>query len=312
VASEAREIRHLRRVLLTADAGMGAMSASSAVHSGNEGEGTAQDVSIVILTNDRPDLLTACLSSLPSTKARPLELLIVDNGSTKPVRQTALAALVPGYAIQIVKRASPFNFSLFCNEAAALARGRILLFLNDDTVALRPGWLDQLAGWASRHDCGAVGAKLLFPSRRVQHAGLVVGLGGYAGHVEVGQTAEAPGFLGRLQVPHEVSAVTGACLAVEKSKFEAVGGFDANAFPIELGDVDLCLRLASKGWKSVLVPDAVLIHRESATRGRTHSRDSRHLSEQVHFARRWMDRIQDDPYFHPALSLNSQRVRLDG
>src|SRR6185369_14827158 len=149
-----------------------------------------------------------------------------------------------------------------------------------------------------------------FPSRTVQHGGHVIGLGGYSAHVEVGQEADSPGFLGRLVVPHEVSAVTAACLAVEKTKFESVGGFDAKSFPVELGDVDFCLRLESKGWKSIFVPDAVLIHHESATRGRTYNRDPRYAGEQVHFASRWKDRIRDDPYFHPALSLNSQRIRL--
>jgi GT2 family glycosyltransferase len=207
---------------------------------------------------------------------------------------------------------APFNFSLFCNEAAALARGRILLFLNDDTVALSDGWLDCLADWALRPACGAVGAKLLYPSRRVQHGGIVLGLGGYAAHVEVGARSDAPGFLGRLRAPHEVSAVTGACLAVEKTKFDSVAGFDEKGFPIELGDVDLCLRLETRGWRSILAPEAVLIHHESATRGRAHNRDLRYAGEQMHFASKWKQRIRDDPYFHPALSLNSQRVRLDG
>jgi GT2 family glycosyltransferase len=117
--------------------------------------------------------------------------------------------------------------------------------------------------------------------------------------------------LGRLAGPHEVSAVTGACLVVEKSKFDAVAGFDAEAFPVELGDVDLCLRLGSRGWTALMVPEVTLVHHESATRGRTKRRDKRYQGERERFAARWKQVIRDDPYFHPALSLTSLRTMLE-
>ncbi len=175
---------------------------------------------------------------------------------------------------------------------------------------MRPDWLANLMGWAMRPDVGAVGARLLYPSGRLQHAGLVLGLGGYAAHIDVGSEAAYKGYLDRLRVPHEVSAVTGACLAVEKSKFDAIGGFDAERYPIELGDIDLCLRLAQRGWKTVFTPDAVLTHHESATRGRSNVAE-RYAKERQHFLASWKDAVLDDPCFHPALSLTARRTSLD-
>ena len=138
----------------------------------------------------------------------------------------------------------------------------------------------------------------------------MLGLGGYAAHIDIGASPAYPGYLDRFAVPHEVSAVTGACLAIEKRKFEAIGGFDADNFPVELGDVDLCLRLAERGWKTVLTPDALLMHRESATRGRSDVA-TRYAAERRHFRTKWMDIIRDDPFFHPGLSLTARHTSLD-
>jgi GT2 family glycosyltransferase len=213
---------------------------------------------------------------------------------------------------RILPLPGPFNFSRLCNEAAAAAQGKVLAFLNNDTVATESDWLARLSTWAMHAECGAVGPKLVYPSGRVQHGGIVIGLGGYAAHIESGAPNGEPGYGGRLDVTHEVSAVTGACLVVEKAKFDAVGGFDVGQFPVELGDVDLCLRLASRGWKSVLVPEVSLVHRESASRGRATDRLARYAWEHAHFTARWQSRMRDDPYYHPALSLTSLRTRLDG
>jgi GT2 family glycosyltransferase len=212
--------------------------------------------------------------------------------------------------VSVVAAPGPFNFSTLCNRGAELAQGRVLVFLNNDTEAMRPDWLANLMSWALRPDVGAVGAKLLYPSGRLQHAGLVLGLGGYAAHIDIGREGAYKGYLDRLRVPHEVSAVTGACLAVEKSKFDAIGGFDAERFPVELGDIDLCLRLAQRGWKTVFTPDAVLKHHESATRGRSNVA-KRYAKERQHFRASWKDAVLDDPCFHPALSLTARRTSLD-
>ena len=267
---------------------------------------------IVIPTKDRPDLLGRCYSSLRPLSTLPHEIVVVDNGSTKSRTRSLYRSLRDDSRVRIIDAPGPFNFSALCNRASREARGQMLVFLNDDTEALGGDWLIRLEEWAMRAECGAVGAKLLYPSGRVQHAGLVLGLGGYAAHLESGAPNDDPGHLGMLRATREVAAVTGACLAVEKYKFDAVGGFDERHFPVELGDVDLCLRLQSRGWKSIVVANALLTHRELASRGRSKDRQRRYAAEHRHFRERWGSRLLDDRYFHPAFALNSLRIRLDG
>jgi GT2 family glycosyltransferase len=245
-------------------------------------------------------------------QAADVEVLIADNGSRRSETLALYRSISRDPRTRILALPGPFNFSALCNQAATSARGQVLVFLNDDTAAIQADWLTRLADWALHPEYGAIGAKLLYPSGRVQHCGLVIGLGGYAAHIESGASSGDSGYLGRLDVAHEVSAVTGACLAVEKGKFEAVNGFDAEKFPVELGDVDLCLRLEARGWRTILAAEVVLVHHESASRGRTPDREIRYAHEHRHFAARWDARIRDDPFFHPALSLTSLRTRLDG
>jgi GT2 family glycosyltransferase len=265
---------------------------------------------LIIPTRDRADLLAACLSGLEKTNPRDFDLVIADNGSRESATRDLLDRAGRYSWIRTLDLPGSFNFSALCNRAAEVAQGRVLVFLNNDTVAMQPDWLANLVSWAVRPDVGAVGAKLVYPSGNLQHAGLVLGLGGYAAHIDVGAEPAHRGYLDRLAVPHEVSAVTGACLAVEKSKFETIGGFDAARYPIELGDVDLCLRLSQRGWKTVFTPDAVLTHHESATRGRSNVA-KRYAKERRHFRESWGDAILDDPCFHPALSLTARRTSLD-
>lgn len=300
-------VGHIRRVLLT-KAWKPARTVSPVKTF--QPIGSDATATIIIPTRDRANLTAACLASLEKTTPGKFDLLIVDNGSTTRAMRRLLDRAVKRPGVRVLNAAGPFNFSAICNRAVSHAKGRILVFLNNDIEVLRPDWLENLMKWAVRADVGAVGAKLVYPSGRLQHAGLVLGLGGYAAHIDVGAAKAYRGYLDRFTVPHEVSAVTGACLAVEKSKFEAVEGFDAARYPVELGDVDLCLRLATRGWKTVLTPEALLMHRESATRGRADVA-TRYAAERRHFRARWLDAIRDDPYFHPALSLTARRASLD-
>ena len=305
-----RGVGHVRRVTL-----------SRPVHY-DQGKGQARtqivrqrpeaDATIVIPTKDRPDLLRRCLSSLRSTTYPLYDILVVDNGSTSGSTRDFYRTMLEDRRIRMIERPGPFNFSGLCNAGAAEAKGRVLVFLNDDTSVMRPDWLFDLVYWACRSDCGAVGGKLLYPSGRVQHAGIVLGLGGCAAHIENGASGKDEGYLGALVSTREVSAVTGACLGVEASKFAAVGGFDAEAFPVEFSDVDLCLRLEAEGWKTVVVGEALLTHRESASRGRTDDGPAQYAHEHRQFRDRWGHRLMDDGYYHPALSLSSLRTRLDG
>ena len=156
---------------------------------------------------------------------------------------------------------------------------------------------------ALRPDVGAVGARLLFPDGTLQHGGVVLGLGAGAGHLHLGAAGNAWGYLGRARLAGEFSAVTAACLAVERSKFDAVGGFDPRGLRINYGDVDLCLRLGQRGWRTIYTPYAVLTHRESASRSKAPD-----VAEAAELARRWPALLADDPHYSPHLS----RLRADG
>ena len=260
---------------------------------------------IVIPTRDRAALLARCLASLGEAANRTaFEIVIVDNGSVEP-ETAALFCKVEGDArFRILPRPGPFNYAALCNDAAATSKADLLVFLNNDTAAHTSDWLDRLAVHAMAPGVGAVGAKLLLPDGRVQHAGVVLGLGGLAGHFGALLPREAPGWAGRHAVAHEIAAVTGACLAVERRKFEAVGGFDADHLPIELNDIDLCLRLAARGWPARVEPGVELLHEESASRGGATLRRLHVYAEQrAFFAQRWRGAVRDDAYFHPGLSL---------
>lgn len=268
----------------------------------------ARLASLVIPTRDRPDLLSACLASLPPTDA--IEIVVVDNGGVTEAGRAQLVRAARDPRLRVLRDESSFNFSHLCNAGAAQARGAALIFLNDDVEAASQGWIEAMCGFALRPDVGAVGAKLLYPDGRLQHGGVVLGMGGRAGHAQRFLAGDAPGLFGRLDVAHEVSAVTAACLAVEARKFHAVGGFDAERLPVDLNDVDLCLRLSERGWRSVMEPRARLIHHESASRGAHVPGETRYRAEIAWFRARWGHALGDDPYFHPALSLASTEPAL--
>lgn len=274
--------------------------------------GTEIAASVVVLTRDRADFLGPCVDSVLERSTHPdFELIIVDNGTTQKAALEILRRVSNDRRVTVVERPIPFNYSHFNNDAARLARGRVLVFLNNDTEILSPDWLERLCAQAVAPEVGAVGALLLFPNGRVQHAGVTVGLGQDAGHFEALAAPSAPSWLERNGVAHEIAAVTGACLAVERRKFDAVEGFDGERLPIEFNDIDFCLRLAEKGWRNRYDPAVILTHKESATRGNALLRPlSVYARERDYFRNRWRDVIRDDPYFHPGLSLYARRSAL--
>ena len=299
------EVAHLRRLMLASHAQVKQVSrASSAV----EGP-LARGISIIIPTKDQLNLLKACLSGLLESTDENTEIIIVDNESNETT--LAFYRTLPA-KIRILPAPGPFNFSTMCNAGAAIATGECLVFLNNDMEVIEPGWLAPLVAEAMREDIGAVGATLLFPDGKIQHAGVTVGMGGFADHTSHSLEADDPGYLQRLAVLHEVSAVTGACICVEARKFREIGGFDADHLPVELNDIDLCLRLSARGWITLMCPAARLIHHQSATRGFAYRPFTRYEKERTYFRRTWASVIRDDPYFHPALSLFSVVPALDG
>ena len=302
------QVHHIRRVLATCPA---QSVASGRCHTPSPSASTAS-VSLIIPSKNQLPLLREFLSGLRFKTLQPiLEILIVDNGSDPPVH-SFYDTLAHDPRVKILHMPGPFNFSAMCNAAAKTAQGECLVFLNNDMSVTEPDWLGPLASLAMRPDVGAVGARLLFASGSIQHAGVVVGMGGYADHVSHGAPRDYLGYLGRLGVAHEVCAVTGACIAVEARKFHLVGGFDIEQFPVELNDIDLCLRLANAGWRTLMCPQSVLIHHQSATRGFSFRPFERYGRERRHFRDTWAKVIRDDPYFHPALSLFSPEPALDG
>ncbi|WOJ91124.1 glycosyltransferase family 2 protein [Methylocapsa polymorpha] len=307
-----KEIRHIRRLLTRTARKRGAEREAAAPSRPGPGRSPEASVTIVLPTRDRAEFLRRAISGvLQKTKFSLLDLIVVDNGSVDPDALEALESAAVDPRVKVLQSPGPFNFSALCNLGAAKARGDVVIFLNNDVEIIEPGWVGELASLALDPKVGAVGCKLLYPDRRVQHAGIVLGLGDGVGHFDSGCFDWEPGWLGRNQVVHEASAVTGACLAVERAKFIAVGGFDAVHLPVEFNDVDLCLRLEEAGFQTLWTPFARLIHFESASRGKaTFRRLDIHAAERAYFRRRWGDRLRDDPFFHPGLSLFSLSLAL--
>ncbi|MFD0938638.1 glycosyltransferase family 2 protein [Methylobacterium trifolii] len=270
--------------------------------------------SMIVPTRDRLDLLRPCIASLSARTDWPaFEILICDNDSREPETLAYFRALEAEGSARIVPCPGPFNFAAMNNRAAGLARGRLLVFVNNDVEAFEPDWLTRLAREALRPDVGAVGAKLLDGESRIQHAGIVLGTGGLVTHGHRHFPTDAPGYLSMLRATHEVSAVTAACLAVETEKFAAVGGFDQDKFAVDFNDVDLCLRLNREGYRTLLVPGAVLHHREAASRRWTPQARARHAAEVANLKERWGPLLAQDPHYHPGFDPDlSTHARLRG
>lgn len=257
-------------------------------------------VSVIVPTRDRLDLLRPCLAALRSRTAWPaLEVLVCDNGSREPETLAFLEGFVREGRGVVVPYPGPFNFAAMNNAAARQARGRLLVFMNNDVEAFRPDWLVAMARHALRLKVGAVGAKLLDGAGRIQHGGIVLGTGGLVTHAHRHFPGDARGYLSTLRSAHRVSAVTAACLMIEADKFRRVDGFDAETFAVDFNDVDLCLRLNAAGLVTMMEPGAVLHHREAASRRWTDESAARHGREVEAFKKRWGPLLAQDPHYNP-------------
>jgi GT2 family glycosyltransferase len=273
----------------------------------------APRVSAIIPTRDRAEILSVTLDGLlTSTDYPDIEVVIVDNDSREPETAALFARYRDDPRVHVVPVPGTFNFSDLSNRGAAAAAGPVLLFLNNDVEVLEPGWLGELVRHAVRPEIGAVGAKLLYPDRTIQHGGIVLGIGGVAGHSHLGVPDADPGYFCRMVIAHEVSAVTGACLAMRADVFEAVGGFDAEALKVAFNDVDLCLKIRRAGYRIVWTPFAKLIHHESKSRGAedTPEKRKRFEGEVLTMLDRWGPELRADPYYNINLSRNSAHYRV--
>lgn len=257
-------------------------------------------VSILIPTKDRVSLLSRCVASIEKcTTYTSYEILILDNGSVS--EDTGKYFDEIGKKWRIVSCPGPFNFSAINNRGACEANGEYLLFLNDDTEVLTPEWLTIMMEQASRPGIGAVGAKLLYPNGRMQHGGVVLGVGGVAGHAFRHIPNHEWGYHGLAHVTRNCSAVTAACLLVSRTLFRQIQGFDPT-LPVEYNDVDLCLRIRRAGQRIVYAPEAVLYHYESATRKGTRCR-----ADEERVWQTWGDVIRaGDPYYHVNLTTDRE------
>ncbi len=226
-------------------------------------------VSIVIPSRDALPLISQILGSLTKLTDYPaLEIIIIDNGSRDPevlrLYEHYRQGRVP-FTASIHEE--PFNFSRSINRGIAMAKGDLILLLNNDIEVLEGNWLKEMVSCFDYPDTGIVGAKLLYPDRTLQHVGVIAGLGGLAGHWFIGRDEDFPGPMGRFRVRQSLSVVTGACMLLSRACIERVGYFDEKVFGIAYNDVDYCLRAIGLGMRVVWTPFATLVHHESASRG---------------------------------------------
>ena len=264
-------------------------------------------VSVIIPTKDKAEILGTCLRSLFALTDHPdFEVVVVSNNSTERALFELMKEMTAAHGDRFhwFEHNVPFNFSGLMNEGTRRATGDHILFLNNDTEIIQVDWMRSMHAWSQRVSIGAVGAKLLYHNDTIQHGGVVIGLGGVAGHVFTGTHKDGPGYFNYVNTINNYSAVTAACMMVERVKLEAIGGWE-ELFTVEYNDVDLCLRLREKGWNNVYLPHVSLYHYESLTRGHPHmTKESyeRHLREVGLFKERWKAYIDDDPCYNPNLS----------
>ncbi len=268
-------------------------------------------VEVVICFRDKAALLARCLDSVLSrTSYDRLTVALVDNGSIERETIELLGELVGEARVRVLRDERPFNFAALNNAAAAGSRAEVLVFVNNDTEVVEPGWLETLLEEAVRPEVGAVAPLLLYPDGTVQHAGAALGLHGYAGHPFAGLAPGAITPFGRADGgTRNWLAVTAACLMIERAKFEAVGGFD-ESFVVAGNDVELCLRLTAAGYRSLCVASARLMHDESLSRGAHIDPGDFVRSEQSYGEFRTVG----DPFYNPNLTLRDTHcgVRLPG
>lgn len=270
-----------------------------------ESAGPPPLVSLIVPTRDRVGLLRQCVDGLlHRTAYRPLEIVIVDNGSCEADTHAYLERLQrQSDNVRVLRVDEPFNFARLCNLGAAEARGAVIGFINNDIDVIHADWLDEMVMLAQRPEVGCVGAKLLYADETVQHAGVIVGLGGYAAHSHRCFSRDSGGYFNRLKVRQNLSAVTAACLVVRRAAYEAVGGMDEE-LAVAYNDVDLGLKMRESGLLNVFTPFARLYHFESKSRGYddTPEKQARFQREKDYLAAKWGERIRLDPYYNPNLT----------
>ena len=258
-------------------------------------------------------LLQRCVDSIiEKTTYANYEILIVDNGSDEPATLRYLDELALKPVIRVVRDKRPFNYSALNNAAVKQANGDVLALVNNDVEVINGEWLSEMVSHALRPEVGAVGARLWYSDDTLQHAGVVLGINGIAGHVHRFLPRDDAGYCGRAALIQSVSAVPGACLVVRKSLYDALGGLNETELQVACNDVDFCLRLREAGYRNIWTPYAELYHHESASRGFDDNPEklARSAREIAYMQQRWGDLLKGDPAYNPNLTLDAEDFSL--
>ncbi|MBB5189941.1 glycosyltransferase domain-containing protein [Silvimonas terrae] len=313
----ARAVRnHLQRLNIPANMSEGLLPGTLHVQ---HQHATKPLASIIVPTKDQFAMLSRCVESvLERTRYPNYELLIVDNNTTEADACNFLDGLenLGNPRIRVIRYPHPFNFSAINNHAVELAQGEYVVMLNNDTAIIQDNWLDELMSHAQRPEVGAVGARLLYPDGRIQHAGVVLGLRGPADHPFIGSPREERGYMNRLQVTQNYSVVTAACMVVRKSLYREVGGMDEQDFKVSYNDVDLCLKVRQAGYLVVWTPFASVLHEGSVSQTRVdpaaqEAKRKRFAGEQEAMYHKWLPQLARDPYYNRNLALHGNGFEIE-
>ncbi|AYA63010.1 glycosyltransferase family 2 protein [Alteromonas sp. RKMC-009] len=270
-------------------------------------------VSLVIPTKNAKELVKTCIDSIrEKTLYKNYEIILIDNGSDEKESLEYFASLDALPEIRVIKYPGPFNYSAINNFGVSHAKGEIIGLINNDIEVIKPDWLTYMVGHAMRDDVGCVGAKLLYSDGCIQHAGVVLGYGGGAGHAHKYFPRYHPGYMKRLLATQNYSAVTAACLLVKKSKFLEVGGLNEQDLAVAFNDVDFCLRVRETGVRNVFCAEAELYHHESVSRGLdvAPEKAARFNRELEYLRSQWHAYISHDPAYSPNLTLKRENFSI--
>lgn len=274
---------------------------------------TYPKVSIIIPTRDHKEVLEKCITSvLAKTDYADFEIIVMDNQSQALDALSYLTEIAVHEKVSVIEHDKPFNYSEINNRAVELASGEVVVLLNNDTEVINRSWLKELVGLAMQPDVGCVGAKLLYPDSSIQHAGIVMGLGGYAAHSHRCLPQGSYGYFNRPHINQVMSGVTGACLAVRKQIYRDVGGLDED-YQVAYNDVDFCLKVMASGYYNVYCAHAELYHYESKTRGDdgdNAEKIKRFEKEKALLLKRWSDEIEIDPYYSSHLTRSAENFSI--
>lgn len=268
-------------------------------------------ITVFIPTKDNLQYLKTCLFSIEQSTYLYYRVVVIDNGSRDPATKEYLATFDSNKKISVLRYNKPFNFSAINNFAVRGNESDYFVFMNDDTEVITTDWLEQMVQHMYHDNTAVVGPKLLYPNNTIQHAGVIIGVGGVAGHSHKHMPDASPGYFARPHIIQNVSAVTGACMMVSASVFSAVGGFEEE-LPKAFNDIDLCLKIRALGYQIVYTPYAQLYHHESVSRGTGNCREPEFLEAIRYMEKKWRCSTYSDPYYNPNLTLSDERFSFRG